>query len=106
MQELAFYSLSLLIMRLTIAFVLVESLALASAALTDRYASPVSGALMPRASCDNTATSRDCWGDYSIDTDYYTDGPDTGVIREVMLSFSLNSDYTGPLTSNSTGWML
>lgn len=27
--------------------------------------------LMPRQSCDNTATSRDCWGDYSIDTNYY-----------------------------------
>ncbi len=34
-------------------------------------------------SCDNTATSRSCWGDYSIDTDWYTLTPDTGVIREV-----------------------
>jgi hypothetical protein len=24
-----------------------------------------------RQSCDNTATSRDCWGDYSIDTNWY-----------------------------------
>lgn len=28
-------------------------------------------ALKPRQSCENTATSRDCWGDYSIDTNYY-----------------------------------
>lgn len=34
-------------------------------------------------SCENTATSRECWGDYSIDTDYYTVTPDTGVTREV-----------------------
>ncbi len=34
-------------------------------------------------SCDNTATSRSCWGDYSIDTDWYTVTPDTGVTREV-----------------------
>lgn len=29
--------------------------------------------LKPRqsTSCENTATSRDCWGDYSIDTNYY-----------------------------------
>lgn len=27
--------------------------------------------LKPRQSCENTATSRDCWGDYSIDTNYY-----------------------------------
>lgn len=42
--------------------------------------------LAPRASCDNTATSRDCWGDYSIDTDYYTTVPDTGVTREYWLN--------------------
>lgn len=27
--------------------------------------------LKPRASCENTPTSRSCWGDYSIDTNYY-----------------------------------
>ncbi|KAE8441574.1 laccase, multicopper oxidase, benzenediol:oxygen oxidorectuctase [Mollisiaceae sp. DMI_Dod_QoI] len=37
-------------------------------------------------SCDNTATSRSCWGDYSIDTDWYTVTPDTGVTREFWLS--------------------
>lgn len=34
-------------------------------------------------SCDNTATSRSCWGDYSIDTDFYSVTPETGVTREV-----------------------
>lgn len=27
--------------------------------------------LKPRQSCENTATSRSCWGDYSTDTNYY-----------------------------------
>jgi hypothetical protein len=42
-------------------------------------------ALKPRqsSSCENTATSRSCWGDYSIDTDWYSVTPDTGVTREV-----------------------
>jgi hypothetical protein len=41
--------------------------------------------LTPRqnSSCENTATSRNCWGEYSIDTDWYTVTPDTGVTREV-----------------------
>lgn len=38
-------------------------------------------------SCDNTATSRSCWGDYSIDTDWYTVVPETGVTREVRDAF-------------------
>lgn len=42
--------------------------------------------LKPRASCQNTATSRDCWGDYSIDTDYYNVVPDTNVTREYWLN--------------------
>lgn len=32
-------------------------------------------------SCENTATSRSCWGDYSIDTDWYSVTPNTGVTR-------------------------
>ncbi len=40
--------------------------------------------LIPRqSSCENTATSRSCWGNYSIDTDWYSVTPDTGVTREV-----------------------
>lgn len=38
-----------------------------------------------RASCDNTATSRDCWGDYSIDTNWYDTTPSTGVTKEYWL---------------------
>lgn len=37
-------------------------------------------------SCENTATSRDCWGNFSIDTNFYDVTPDTGVVREVMIS--------------------
>ncbi|KAI4600027.1 laccase, multicopper oxidase, benzenediol:oxygen oxidorectuctase [Pestalotiopsis sp. 9143b] len=37
-------------------------------------------------SCENTATSRNCWGEYSIDTDYYQITPDTGVTREYWLT--------------------
>ncbi|RDW82847.1 hypothetical protein BP6252_03959 [Coleophoma cylindrospora] len=36
-------------------------------------------------SCENTATSRSCWGEYDIDTDYYNIIPDTGVTREYWL---------------------
>lgn len=42
--------------------------------------------LLPRAAnCENTATSRSCWGEYDIDTDYYDVTPDTGVTREVRV---------------------
>ena len=33
-------------------------------------------------SCENGPNSRQCWGDYSIDTDYYEETPYTGVTRE------------------------
>jgi hypothetical protein len=36
--------------------------------------------------CVNTATSRGCWGDYSIDTNFYEETPHTGVTREYWLS--------------------
>jgi hypothetical protein len=39
-------------------------------------------------SCENTASSRNCWGNYSIDTNYYDVTPDTGVTREVMIYLS------------------
>jgi hypothetical protein len=32
-------------------------------------------------SCQNAPTSRECWGDYSIDTNYYNVIPVTGVTR-------------------------
>ncbi|KUI63542.1 Laccase-2 [Cytospora mali] len=37
-------------------------------------------------SCANTATSRRCWGDYSIDTNYHEEAPTTNVTREYWLS--------------------
>ncbi|OJJ42367.1 hypothetical protein ASPZODRAFT_147354 [Penicilliopsis zonata CBS 506.65] len=36
--------------------------------------------------CQNTATSRHCWGEYSIETNYYTTAPSTGHTVEVWLS--------------------
>lgn len=45
------------------------------------------GQIQPRQSpCENTPTSRNCWGNYSIDTNYYDVTPDTGVTREYWLS--------------------
>ncbi|EMR61264.1 putative laccase-1 precursor protein [Eutypa lata UCREL1] len=42
--------------------------------------------LFPRAECSgNTATTRDEWCDYSIDTDYMSTVPDTGVTKEYWL---------------------
>ncbi|CAJ2502444.1 Uu.00g098380.m01.CDS01 [Anthostomella pinea] len=36
--------------------------------------------------CDfDSAASPDCWGDYSLSTNWYDDAPDTGVIREYWL---------------------
>lgn len=35
--------------------------------------------------CENTASSRTCWGDYSIEDDWYVTTPDTGVTREYWL---------------------
>jgi len=36
--------------------------------------------------CANGPNSRGCWGEYSIDTNFYDVTPDTGVIREYWLS--------------------
>ncbi|KAH6682559.1 laccase precursor [Halenospora varia] len=54
--------------------------------LASAIPSSLSPSLKPRASCDNTATSRSCWGDYSTETDYYTVTPNTGVTREYWLT--------------------
>ncbi|TPX12651.1 uncharacterized protein E0L32_000828 [Thyridium curvatum] len=45
----------------------------------------------PRQSCQNTPTSRQCWGEYSIDTNWYDKAPDTGVTREYWLSVERGS---------------
>ncbi|KAM7189733.1 laccase-2 [Rhypophila sp. PSN 637] len=42
--------------------------------------------LRPRQSCENTPTSRNCWGDFSIDTNYYDVTPNTGRTVEYWLS--------------------
>ncbi|KAI1398420.1 multicopper oxidase [Hypoxylon fuscum] len=45
--------------------------------------------LFPRAACSgNTATTRSEWCDYSIDTDYMTEVPDTGVTREYWIELT------------------
>lgn len=55
-----------------------------------RLSEPADNILRPRQNnsigCENTATSRNCWGEYDIDTNYYTTIPDTGVTREYWLS--------------------
>ena len=39
--------------------------------------------LLSRQACDfNSASSPNCWGNFNINTNYYEDGPDTGVTRE------------------------
>ncbi len=65
------------------------TLALLAASTSLASAIPLSStskgpSLNTRQSCENTATSRSCWGDYSIDTDWYETTPDTGVTREVV----------------------
>ena len=44
----------------------------------------VSPASLPKG-CSNGPHSRGCWGNYSIDTNYYEDPPRTGVTREYWL---------------------
>ncbi|KAI1839361.1 hypothetical protein JX266_014428, partial [Neoarthrinium moseri] len=51
--------------------------------------------LSPRATCSgNTADTRSEWCDYSIDTDYTSEAPDTGVIREYW--FELTETTAAP----------
>ncbi|KAG8161366.1 hypothetical protein KVR01_009630 [Diaporthe batatas] len=43
--------------------------------------------LIPRqSSCQNSATSRGCWGNFGIDTNYYDVFPNTDITREIWLS--------------------
>jgi len=41
--------------------------------------------LKPRKACENTPKSRHCWGEYSLDTNYYEVTPDTGRTAEYWL---------------------
>ncbi|KAI1846020.1 hypothetical protein JX265_000944 [Neoarthrinium moseri] len=51
--------------------------------------------LLPRATCSgNTADTRSEWCDYSIDTDYTSEAPDTGVTREYW--FELTETTAAP----------
>ena len=44
-------------------------------------ATPSSSLKGRQSGCENSASDRGCWGDYSIDTDHYTVIPNTGVTR-------------------------
>jgi hypothetical protein len=46
-----------------------------------------------RGYCENTPTSRDCWGGFNIDSDATYTWPDTGVTRHVRQDCS---HITGP----------
>jgi hypothetical protein len=55
----------------------------ATTATTTSSNSRTSSTPTATSSCVNAATNRDCWGDYNIDTNYYTTTPDTGVTVSV-----------------------
>ncbi|MCJ1236200.1 hypothetical protein MMC14_004178 [Varicellaria rhodocarpa] len=38
--------------------------------------------------CTNSAADRSCWGEYGLNTNYYTEVPDTGVTREYWLEIT------------------
>ena len=53
--------------------------------VSSALAAPHTSSQKPRASCENSASDRSCWGDYDLSTNYYDDAPDTGVTREYWL---------------------
>ncbi|OTB09364.1 putative multicopper oxidase [Hypoxylon sp. CI-4A] len=63
-------------------------LSLYGSAVASPFAAPPVN-LYPRDACSgNTASTRDEWCDYSIDTDYTTEVPDTGVTKEYWLELT------------------
>lgn len=50
--------------------ILISFLTLASGSLALTLPS-MAREMLSRDTCDNSATDRGCWGDYSIDTNYY-----------------------------------
>ncbi|KAI1847860.1 hypothetical protein JX265_013902 [Neoarthrinium moseri] len=57
--------------------------------ITGAVATPLLGPVTPRTACSgNTPSTRSEWCNYSIDTDYSTIVPDTGVMREYWLELS------------------
>lgn len=67
-----------------------QSLASVLALAAGSYASAIPSShemsLAPRQGCENGPKSRNCWGQYSIDTNWYETVPDTGHIAEYWLS--------------------
>lgn len=65
-----------------------------------------------RQSCDfDSAETPECWGEYDLSTNYYEDGPDTGVVREYWfdivngtaapdgverIMYTINGSFPGP----------
>lgn len=43
---------------------------------------PNTSVSQPHGPCQNGPDSRGCWGEFSIDTNYYENGPRTGITRE------------------------
>jgi hypothetical protein len=66
-------------------FAVVSSLALLFSSVS---AAPHTGSTLNKR-CTNSATDRACWGDYDLSTNYYDDGPDTGVTVEVSILVTL-----------------
>jgi FtsP/CotA-like multicopper oxidase with cupredoxin domain len=88
---------------------ILSSLLAATFAISGALATPTpfSSTQAKRASCDNSATDRSCWGDYSTSTDYYNEVPDTGVTVEYYFDLqngtaSLDGVERQVLTVNGT----
>lgn len=56
--------------------------ALGAGAVPASFASGPHGPLAQRSCAFDSANAPTCWGDYGLSTNYYDDGPDTGVVRE------------------------
>lgn len=67
----------------------------ASASAIPDTRSPITPRQTTTASCANSATSRSCWGAYSIDTNWYNVTPTTGVTRGIQ-----NHDLTWYISTN------
>ncbi|ESZ98936.1 lcc1, laccase [Sclerotinia borealis F-4128] len=66
-------------------FISLASIASLSVTWALPAAEVVPSALEERQTCANTATTRSCWGQYSVSTNSYTTVPSTGVTREYWL---------------------
>ncbi|KAI1851107.1 hypothetical protein JX265_002847 [Neoarthrinium moseri] len=61
------------------------------------FAAPHTGlsGLMERQTCEfDSAASPECWGNYSLSTNWYEEAPDTGIIREYW--FEVTNSTAGP----------